>query len=148
MPSGSSVPGFFSASPRGISWMGVVAAMLVLPAFPVLAQSLRLQVLDVGQGDAILIQAPDGCAALIDGGPTGAGAAIQGALGALGITRLEFAVVSHYHADHIGGLDEVDAGPGAVEIPVVYDRGGSYSSATYTQYASHFGRRFLFGMTI
>ncbi|HSK05401.1 MAG TPA: MBL fold metallo-hydrolase [Kofleriaceae bacterium] len=99
--------------------------------------------LDVGQGDAAVVIAPSGCAALLDGGPGGAGdAVIKPALAALGVTALDFAIVSHYHADHIGGLDEVDAGAGAVPIARVYDRGGSYSTATYTSYASHFsGKR-------
>jgi beta-lactamase superfamily II metal-dependent hydrolase len=99
--------------------------------------------LDVGQGDAAVVIAPSGCAALLDGGPTGAGdAVIKPALAALGVTSLDFAIASHYHADHIGGIDEVDAGTGAVPITAVYDRGGSYSTATYSSYASHFsGRR-------
>lgn len=99
--------------------------------------------LDVGQGDAAVVIAPSGCAALLDGGPGGAGdAVIKPALAALGVTALDFAIASHYHADHIGGLDEVDAGAGAVPIARVYDRGGSYTTATYTDYASHFsGKR-------
>ncbi len=99
--------------------------------------------LDVGQGDAAVVIAPSGCAALLDGGPTGAGdAVIKPALAALGVTALDFAIASHYHADHLGGLDEVDAGAGAVPIAWVYDRGGSYTTATYSSYASHFsGKR-------
>lgn len=99
--------------------------------------------LDVGQGDAAVVIAPSGCAALLDGGPTGAGnTVIKPALAALGVTALDFAIASHYHADHIGGIDEVDAGAGAVPIAAVYDRGGSYSTSSYTSYASHFsGKR-------
>ena len=110
--------------------------------------SFGLIQLDVGQGDATLIVAPSGCAALLDGGPTGAGdAVIKPSLAALGVTSLDFAIASHYHADHIGGLDEVDAGTGAVPIAAVYDRGGSYSTATYTSYASHFaGKRQTLGL--
>lgn len=104
---------------------------------------LGLIQLDVGQGDAAVVIAPSGCAALFDGGPTGAGnAVIKPALAALGVTALDFAITSHYHADHMGGIDEVDAGTGAVPIAAIYDRGGSYSTSTYKSYASHFsGRR-------
>ncbi len=115
----------------------IVQAPLAAPA-----GSLSLISLDVGQGDALVVVAPSGCAALLDGGPTGAGnAVIKPALAALGVTSLAFAVASHHHADHIGGLDEVDAGTGAAPIAVVYDRGGSYASATFDEYAAHFGNR-------
>jgi len=115
---------------------------IVQPPLAVPAGSFGLILLDVGQGDAAVVIAPGGCAALLDGGPTGAGdAVIKPALAALGVTALDFAIASHYHADHIGGLDEVDAGAGAVAIPTVYDRGGSYASATFDQYAAHFGNR-------
>ncbi|MSP63088.1 MAG: MBL fold metallo-hydrolase [Myxococcales bacterium] len=103
---------------------------------------LRLTATDVGQGDALVLIAPSGCAALIDGGPTGSGAAIKTYLRGLGVTNLDFAVTSHYHADHIGGIDEVDQGADAVPIAAVYDRGGTCTSATYTEDASRFaGRR-------
>lgn len=70
------------------------------------AQSLlRVHFLDVGQGDAVLIQSPAGPNVLYDGGdsPT----TILRHLDALGISRLDLVVASHNHADHIGGLAEV-----------------------------------------
>jgi beta-lactamase superfamily II metal-dependent hydrolase len=113
-------------------------ATVVAPA-AVPAGSFGYVQLDVGQGDAAVVVAPSGCAALLDGGPTGAGnAVIKASLAALGVTALDFAVVSHFHADHIGGLDEVVTGTDGVPIAQVYDRGGSYSSATFDAYASQF----------
>jgi beta-lactamase superfamily II metal-dependent hydrolase len=107
-----------------------------------LAQPLRFTTLDIGQGDAAVLIAPGGCAALFDGGPTGSGTAIKSYLRSLGVTRLDMAFTSHFHADHLGGLDEVDTGTNAVPITRVYDRGGSYSSSPFTEYASRFsGRR-------
>jgi beta-lactamase superfamily II metal-dependent hydrolase len=115
----------------------IVQAPLAVPG-----GSFGLILLDVGQGDSTVVIAPGGCAALLDGGPTGAGdAVIKPALAALGVTSLDFAISSHLHADHIGGLDEVDSGAGAVPIATIYDRGGSYASATFDQYAAHFGSR-------
>jgi competence protein ComEC len=61
--------------------------------------------LDVGQGDATLIQAPGGMAALVDGGPPEAGVASK--LRAHGVTRLELVVLTHAQADHQGGLEDV-----------------------------------------
>lgn len=69
---------------------------------------LRICVIDVDQGDAILIISPQNRYLLIDGGDRGYGdSEINPLLDSLGIKHLDYTVVSHYHADHIGGLDEV-----------------------------------------
>jgi len=71
---------------------------------------LRVTVLDVGQGDAILVDLPDGSAMLIDGGgmvgsPVDLGArVIQPVLRARRRDRLAAVVLSHPHPDHFGGL--------------------------------------------
>lgn len=73
--------------------------------------SMRITVLDVGQGDAIIIEAPGGEAMLVDTGPPGAGAAVVlPALEASGIVRLSSIVLTHDHLDHTGGLVEILAG--------------------------------------
>lgn len=73
--------------------------------------TLSVFILDVGQGDASLLLAGDGEAALIDAGPPGAGSAvIRPMLKRLGIERLAWALVTHHHADHEGGLAELIAG--------------------------------------
>ena len=61
--------------------------------------------LDVGQGDATLVQSPGGSAALVDGGPPEADVAAD--LGARGITRLALVVLTHAQEDHQGGLEAV-----------------------------------------
>jgi competence protein ComEC len=72
---------------------------------------LRITVLDVGQGDAILLQVPDG-AVLVDQGPPEAD--VAGQLEDLGVERLVALVLTHPQRDHIGGaadvLDAVDVG--------------------------------------
>jgi competence protein ComEC len=66
-------------------------------------------VLDVGQGDSILVQVPQG-ALLVDEGPPEAGVADQ--LRKLGIHRLAAIVLTHPHRDHVGGAPAVlDAMP-------------------------------------
>ncbi len=74
-------------------------------------RGLRISVLDVGQGDAILLQVAEG-AVLVDEGPPEAGVADQ--LGDLGVERLAALVLSHPQRDHIGGaaevIDELDVG--------------------------------------
>ncbi len=119
----------------------LVAFFSLLPTLA-LGQELRFTTMDIGQGDSAVLVTPSGCAVLFDGGPTGSGATIKAYLKSIGVTRLQMAFVSHLHADHMGGIDEVDEGTDAVPIDAVYDHGGSYSSTAYTQYNSHFsGRR-------
>ncbi len=69
------------------------------------AGALRISALDVGQGDAILLEPPDGDPVLVDGGPPGAGLTEQ--LSDHGIDRLAAALVTHDQSDHAGGIHEL-----------------------------------------
>ncbi len=67
--------------------------------------SVRIQVIDVGQGDGILIRTPNQRWILIDAGTN---SQIAGALDPeWGVDRLALAVVSHRHFDRHGGMDNV-----------------------------------------
>ncbi len=66
---------------------------------------LRISVLDVGQGDAILLQPGRAPALLIDGGPAGDG--LEAKLRSAGVQRLGVAVVTHEQSDHAGGIEEL-----------------------------------------
>jgi competence protein ComEC len=72
--------------------------------------TFRITALDVGQGDATLLQA-GGHAVLVDAGPPGAG--IVGALRRAGVGRLDALAVTHPQADHDGGAPAVLADIGA-----------------------------------
>jgi competence protein ComEC len=66
---------------------------------------LRVSVLDVGQGDAILLQPADAPAVLIDGGPPGDD--LVGELEDDGVTELGAAVITHDQSDHAAGVEEL-----------------------------------------
>ena len=70
---------------------------------------LRVNFLDVGQGDATLIELPDGKIALIDGGngDTATEYALMRYLYALRIDTIDYLIVTHADEDHCGGLDVV-----------------------------------------
>lgn len=57
---------------------------------------------DVGQGDALVVRTAPGEGIVVDAGPDPA--ALERCLSQLGIGRVRLAVLTHHHADHIGGL--------------------------------------------
>ena len=65
-----------------------------------------VRVLDVGQADCILIEAPEG-SILIDSGLNSSESAVRSYLDGLGISEIEYFVISHPHSDHIGGADMI-----------------------------------------
>ncbi|HEY4745873.1 MAG TPA: DNA internalization-related competence protein ComEC/Rec2 [Desulfuromonadaceae bacterium] len=72
---------------------------------------LHITMLSVGQGEALLIRAPDGSVTLVDGGgylhDTGRdfGERTLGpALSRLGVERIDHLLLTHSHPDHLGGL--------------------------------------------
>jgi competence protein ComEC len=90
---------------------------------------LRVDFIDVGQGDSILIRTPEGKVALIDGGDSGSGALAY--LRAQGVTRVDLLVATHPHADHIGGLVDI-----LENLPVtkVVTNGVSTTTLTYEHF--------------
>ncbi len=93
------------------------------------AGELEIHVLDVGQGDAILIRTPEGRTVLYDGGPSRTAALDH--LRELGVESLDLVVASHPHADHIGGLAAVIE---AYRPPSVLDNGLPHTTQTYERY--------------
>jgi len=74
---------------------------------------LRVTLLDVGQGDAAVVQFPDGRTLSIDaGGIAGTtfdigGRVVSPTFWAIGIRRLDYMSISHSDPDHIGGAASV-----------------------------------------
>lgn len=93
------------------------------------ARPLELRFLDVGQGDAVLIRAPDGRAVLYDGGQDGA--RLLAHLEAADVRSLELVIASHNHADHIGGLVDVIA---HYRPRFVVENGVAHTTRTYERF--------------
>jgi competence protein ComEC len=60
---------------------------------------------DVGQGDALVLNAGAGSAVVVDAGPDPVAA--DRCLRELAVTRIAVLVLTHYHLDHVGGLTGV-----------------------------------------
>ena len=80
-------------------------ALSTWTATPSAPRELTVSFLDVGQGDATLIQTPDGASVLFDGGPPEGRVAAQ--LKRAGVRRLSLVVMTHQSRDHHAGLQAV-----------------------------------------
>ncbi|MFI5234094.1 MAG: DNA internalization-related competence protein ComEC/Rec2 [Gemmatimonadales bacterium] len=92
------------------AWVGLLWTAALSARGPV--SGLRLDFLDVGQGDAALLRTPHGHAILIDAGPRLEGRdagrrVVAPFLAREGIDRLDAVVLSHAHLDHFGGIPAV-----------------------------------------
>ena len=63
--------------------------------------------LDVGQGDSILIKSPEGRFMLIDAGTNEGGEELVNMLRSYNVETLDYFVLTHADADHVGGADDV-----------------------------------------
>ncbi len=98
---------------------------------------LRVSFIDVGQGDAALVEFPDGKTMLIDAGPR-AGDYDSGErivvpfLRRRGIEKIDYVVASHPHADHIGGFASVFK---SFDVNTVLESGQPARDPIYREYA-------------
>jgi len=81
-------------------------------------KTLKITVMDIGQGDSTLIETPSGKTVLIDAGLPGSQDKIEPILREHHVSKLDFIVDSHPHNDHIGGMGKL-----LEEVPfdTVYD---------------------------
>lgn len=89
---------------------------------------LLLSVFDVGQGDAIFIEAPDGGQVLIDGGPDSAVLTRLGEVMPFWDRSIDVLILTHPHADHLDGLLAV---LDRYRVGMVVESGVNHSIAEY-----------------
>lgn len=99
----------------------LICAALASVSFPQKTDSpAAVTFIDVGQGDSILIKAPNGKTLLVDGGEYEAyDDELKPYLLSQGIASVDFALATHYHSDHMGGIHELveDGGAETLIIP-------------------------------
>jgi competence protein ComEC len=86
----------------------LAATTVILSRPPAAPDTLRLTVLDVGQGDGLLVEAPNhdgGARMVIDGGPDPVTMATD--LRAMRVRALDVLVLTHGDHDHSGGVAEI-----------------------------------------
>ncbi|MFE5340626.1 ComEC/Rec2 family competence protein [Isoptericola sp. NPDC056578] len=91
---------------------GVLLLAVLVVAVPRLAgaghavpDDWQVAACDVGQGDSLAVRTGPSSAVVVDVGPDGAAAGR--CLDRLGVTTVDLLVLSHFHADHVGGLAAV-----------------------------------------
>ncbi len=97
---------------------------------------LHVSFFDVGQGDAVLLQTPGGLYYLYDTGVWSPGfdsadRTILPELKAMGIRKLDGVILSHPHADHIGGIVSL---MNHIVIDTIYQSPATYDSRLYHRY--------------
>lgn len=98
--------------------------------------SFWIEFIDVGQGDAALVQC-DGHYMLIDGGPASASSVVYSILEDNKIEHLDYIIATHQDADHIGGLS------GALnyaDVKTCYCPVISYDSKTFFNLLRYLGK--------
>ena len=92
------------ASRKKVTVTTILLSLAVLFSPPVLLAEITITAIDVGQGDAVLVQ-HQAYRVLIDGG--GQPDTVSDYLTDKGISHLHLVIATHGHADHIRGLVDV-----------------------------------------
>ena len=120
------------------AFLVLVAVAWAVRAAPAGSGNLEVHLIDIGQGLAVYVEGPTGENLLIDGGAPGLGAAIVAPyLSSLGVSALKYGLMTHWHPDHFGGLDEVYLN-GFKPTLSAFDRGSTNAPGGFevTQYLS------------
>lgn len=91
----------------GILVIGTVLSFIAAEATAIVENRLKVYFLNVGQGDAIFIQTPNGNQVLIDGGPDETIIRELSEVMSFNDRSIDLVILTHPDADHLNGLIEV-----------------------------------------
>jgi len=94
---------------------------------------LTVAFLDVGQGDAIFIEAPNGNQVLLDGGPNKKVLAELANIMPFYDRSIDMVIASHPDQDHIGGLPEILK---RYDVDIAMEPGVKHDTAVYKAFTS------------
>ena len=114
-----------------LAGLTVILVLLGLCLWSLPDGKLHVFVLDIGQGDSILIQTPGNERILVDGGPNDAVLKELGKVMPFYEKKIDVVILSHPHADHINGLVEVLK---RYEVGTVVMSGARYGYSGYTAF--------------
>ena len=103
-------PRFRGQRPAVLSGLALCTVLLVRYPFRAASPDLRVTLIDVGQGESVLVEFPGRRTMLVDGGglagsPFDVGEkVVSPVLWRKGIRRVDHLVLTHPHPDHLGGL--------------------------------------------
>lgn len=119
----------------------IIPIILITLAFLInyCSAALKVHLLDVGQGDAVLIQTNDQNV-LIDTSDVDERLKLERELYRLGAYRLDKLILTHPHADHIGNAAYLIRS-GVIKVKAVYDNGITSASKLYRNYIDECNRR-------
>jgi len=116
----------------------LILLLATLCAFGQANGKLQLHFLDVGNGDCAVLISPQGEIVFFDAGYNTCDKPVS-YLRRIGITHIDYLIVSHYHLDHIGCAARF-----LNEFPLqkeALDRGGSYNNSAFQPYVNLAGAK-------
>ncbi|MGZ8742459.1 MAG: ComEC/Rec2 family competence protein [Nocardioides sp.] len=119
----------------GVVLMLVMVRPLPTPGWP--PDGWVMIACDVGQGDAVVLNAGAGRAVVVDAGPDPA--AVDRCLDRIGVRSVPMVVLSHFHADHMDGLPGVLADRAVGEVLVTGLRNPETGAAAVDRWAAEAG---------
>src|SRR5262245_17631394 len=117
-----------------------LSLLIAVPATPKTSKTLDIYFIDVEGGQATLIVDPRGESLLVDTGYPGVNGRdadrIMTAAKAAGLRQIDYVLITHYHADHVGGATQL---ADRIKIGKFVDHGPNQedSAGTREQYAAY-----------